>query len=329
MQIHLLTDEHFDQLRQIGDPKADAAIQHWVETEGSGALRKGMAFLGNRTDVDAQNVPPGLVAFFQEMPALPAFADPAQMDLAFGIHQRYFQQIGIVLGCYSLPYCFLAANGAKVLHVSDKIRKQAYNRIFETNEFITFVMQPDHWADGRAAFVIQKVRLLHAAVRFFIRTKGEWSSDWGVPVNQEDALGTNLAFSYIVMKGLRKLGFRLTEVQEWAYVHTWNVIGAWMGIPETLLPENWDEAEAIDAHIARRQFRPSPESRALMQAFMATFREVTGSNFARDMLLTQTRLMIGVTYAEALAIPQTRIPIRFLHSINQMGARFHEWKTSD
>jgi hypothetical protein len=83
-------------------------------------------------------------------------------------------------------------------------------RLEETGNFVFGVLNPKQWKSSEAGIPIAmlrilKVRLMHASIRFFTLYHQTWDTKaLGLPVNQEDMAGTNLAFSYIVIVGMRK-----------------------------------------------------------------------------------------------------------------------------
>jgi hypothetical protein len=52
----------------------------------------------------------------------------------------------------------------------------------------------------------------------------------GVPLNQEDLLGMQLTFSISVFEVLEQYGVSWTAEEQQAYLHLWDVIGAYLGI---------------------------------------------------------------------------------------------------
>jgi hypothetical protein len=99
-----------------------------------------------------------------------------------------------------------------------------------------------------------------------------WPLEWGKPINQEDLAGTLLTFTVVVFDALERLGVRLTADERAAYMHTWRVIGHFMGIMEEMLPR--DEADARRLWVAeeRRQlYRTSGEGRHMAAALVAAF----------------------------------------------------------
>ena len=102
----------------------------------------------------------------------------------------------LLLGFLSLPYCYAAANGAEVLVRSERIVNEPEKRLSETAQFVFDVMAKDAFEPhGQGLSTILKIRLMHAAVRWYIEQSDNWNKKLlGVPVNQEDMAGTNLSF---------------------------------------------------------------------------------------------------------------------------------------
>ena len=97
--------------------------------------------------------------------------------------------------CGLLCVCYLGADGARVLSFSARLNKDAFKRLVETGNFLKAVLNHDNWSEGKIFAICIKVRLLHASIRYFILKSDRWDMKWGYPINQEDLVGTNLAFS--------------------------------------------------------------------------------------------------------------------------------------
>ena len=79
---------------------------------------------------------------------------------------------------------------------------------------------------------------MHAAVRWLIQNdpRVEWDPAWGTPINQEDLLETLLTFTEIVFEVFDRTGIVYSEEDADAYLHTWSLIGHYLGIRDDLLP---------------------------------------------------------------------------------------------
>ncbi|MFN3782610.1 MAG: oxygenase MpaB family protein [Spirosomataceae bacterium] len=307
-------------LRQQGDHTADAVIQAVVDRLGLQGIRQLMPLLSDFSHTDIHVFPKEFQDFYHSFAKFPSFFQKKEIIRATDFYLKHQQEIGMVLGCYSLPYCYLGEDGARVLYFSERIHKDTYNRLKETGNFLRKVMNYDHWQDGKIFQIIFKVRLLHASVRYFSLHSGQWDMQWGMPVNQEDMAGTNLAFSWILLRGLQKLGHTIDAVDERAYLHTWKVIGHLLGIEETLLCANFKEALQLDKLIAQRNFRSSEVGLSLTKSLMTCYTEMAGSVLAGEFFRAQARILLGSTYADMLGIEPQRFPTSVLQAFNKSTA---------
>lgn len=145
---------------------------------------------------------------------------------------------------------------------------------------------------GRGYIAAKKVRMLHASMRFMLMNPGvmkprgkgseamadkfakaHGSTPWpaeelGVPVNQEDLAFTLLTFSYLIPRGLEKIGGKISLEEKEAFLHLWRVVGHIMGLREDLMTDDWDEARKLYKRIHKLQAGSSPEGIALTEAVM-------------------------------------------------------------
>ncbi len=304
------------QYRTIGDKDADEIIQKLVEQNGTAFLKQLMPFLSDYQAISFQNQPEILQKFLQNNASLPAFFDKKKLIRTTDFYKENQQNIGLVLGLYALPYCYLGAYGAKVLYLSERIENDTYKRLLETSNFLKIVMNIDTWTDQKIFSICLKVRLLHAVIRYFTLHSNRWEMASGYPINQEDMLGTNLAFSLIVLRGLEQLGYKIDESYENAYLNTWNVIGFLLGVKSEILPKNYKEAVKIDRLISERQFRQSIEGQALTASLIKVIRTFAPNTFTADLLQELSRFLLGEKYSKMLGITETNISNTLLKVYN-------------
>ncbi|MFN4144771.1 MAG: oxygenase MpaB family protein [Runella sp.] len=289
--------------RLIGDAPADAVVEALVAQQGMKALKDLMSFLTDTKDFDFTKQPSAVAHFIVEHSQFPAWSHRPTMQKGIDFFIKHQSQIALLLGCYSLPYCYAAAQGAQVLWLSERIKNDTLRRLEETGEFVFAIMQARDWDNGRNFVRILKVRLMHAVVRYFTRHSPQWNNDWGLPINQEDMSGTNLAFSYIVIRGLRKLNIATTPQEEEAYLHFWNVVGELLGVDEILLPQNLREAYHLDRAIARRHFQTSEAGVGLTKALLNTLQTRLAPPNLSNLPVAQMRYLLGQDIADLLQIP--------------------------
>ncbi|GAA4447857.1 oxygenase MpaB family protein [Nibrella saemangeumensis] len=306
------TDELLRHYRLQGDAPADAAITAVVDQHGKDELRNLMRWLADPQDLSLDRQPEPVQQFIREFAYLPAWADKRKMKQGLAFFWKHAGAVALSLGCYSLPYCYLAANGAQVLWMTERIKNDTYRRLQETGEFVFGVMNEKEWTNGAIFTRILKIRLIHAASRWFVLNSGRWNMDWGYPVNQEDMAGTNGAFSYIVIRGLRKANITTSEAEEEAYLHLLNVVGYINGVADELLPQNLREAFHLDRIIAQRQFEASEAGQGLTKALLRALEQQAGSPSAYNLAAAQMRFFLGDALADMLAIPDVPVETRLV-----------------
>ncbi len=312
----MISKAELSNYRALGDKEADEIIDQIVKQNGVAYLRQLMPFLSDYQNLSFQNQSPILQTFLSINATFPTFYDKKQLIRATNFYRENQQNIGLILGLYSLPYCYLGADGAKVLYMSERIKNDTYKRLTETGSFLKAVMNYDNWQSERMFAICLKVRLLHAVIRYFTLHSKQWNWAWGYPINQEDMLGTNLAFSLVVLRGMEKLGYSVDKSYEDAYINTWNVIGFLLGVKQEMMPESYLEAVKIDKLIAERQFRESIEGQQLTASLMKVIRSFAPSELTADLLQSQSRMLLGEKYAKMLGIAETNIPNTLLKVYN-------------
>ncbi len=302
----MIKNEDWANIRQQGDAEADAWVQNILQQKDKTFLREILPFLSDYNPINSNKMPKILADILIRNEAKLAAIEQKQIVRATDYYWQNEQNIDIVLGLYALPYCYLGANGARVLQLSKRIQTDTYKRLKETGAFVKAVMLYDNWQSGYVYQVIRKVRLLHAIIRHFTQQSPSWNTaQWGLAINQEDMLGTNVAFSYIVLKGLEKMGISTPSEYEKAYLFIWKKIGESIGIDTKYLPENYQQYSLIDKTIAKRQFQESEQGKELALALLQVVRTQAGSEIVADLLQEQMRAFLGIENASMLGIFET------------------------
>jgi hypothetical protein len=274
--------------RQEGDELADATVDAVVADLGrAGAL----ALL--RTVIDTEDLPgdhPALAAYLAATGELPEPVDRARLATAESMFQAHGWTAFCLLGCASLPEGYVVPEIGKVLGSTLQLQQHVHRRLWETIQFTLDVMQPGGLEPGGPGIrSIQKVRLLHALVRRHLRDTASteeraagpatnlgavlqrtpWDPAWGVPVNQAYMAGTVLAFSFIVLRGLERLGYDLvSEAEQEAYLYRWKLVGGLLGVRTDLLASTMAEADELFRAIRDPRMAKSAEGTALAAALV-------------------------------------------------------------
>ncbi len=272
----------------------------------------------------------------------------AESEEAFDLYKIPLMT-ALLLG--ALPQTYACWKGAQVLTVTGRLAidprmprkeqvKRLQHRVAATAQFVLNVMEPGAFdaPDGTGLLTTLTVRMLHAGVRVVIGNAGRvgggqrdasgqvvsgasnvhqpWDYDrLGRPINQEDLLGTMLAFSTVTFDKLRMLNVELSDRQEAAIFHRWKVMGFYLGIREDLLEElkTPDDGRALWSRIAERQQKYEPDNPTLAEARNCTdlngalidyARTVTTVGLPAEMAEYLVRYLSGHQIADRLGVPE-------------------------
>ncbi|TVQ10334.1 MAG: DUF2236 domain-containing protein [Bacteroidetes bacterium] len=314
----MITDtEYLQKQRYVGDSEADSLVTHLFESRQEKTLYQALGtpaeHLHSLSDANKE-----LHSFIHTPKEKPAWYDAEKIALGQRFYRKYASEIMMLLGAMSLPYCYAASPGNKALHLTEKMRNKPGKRLLETAQYVIQLMEPGSFEpDGIAHPYINKTRLVHAMVRYMLLKKTDWNMDWGLPINQEDMAGTNLAFSFTIINGLEKQQFPLRQEQSDAFLHIWRYIGYQMDIQEELLADNMQEAAALEYVIRKRHFKASIEGRKLMQDLLEHYRDEFPWP-AGQLVEHQIRYFLGEEISDMLKIEKNTGKDALIRVINKV-----------
>jgi hypothetical protein len=214
-----------------------------------------------------------LTSYFKQTGEMPSWLDPVLFQAGQKVFAKHGPEIAFLLSVKSLPMCFACWRGAQVLYRTGRMHSQQdapdglSKRLIDTSQMVMNVLAPDSLEPaGSGIITLQKVRLIHAFVRYHLTLPESPAWDetiYGEPVNQEDMAGTLMSFSALVLDGLREIGVLLTGEEQEGYMHCWRVAGHVMGIDEALLPVSYIEGHELGLLIMQRQAGESEEARIM------------------------------------------------------------------
>jgi hypothetical protein len=283
--ISAIDDAALNHYRLITDPIADDTISQIIGAGFEKQISQVFMTLVTNEGINASTFSEfdsGLAdivtQYFEQTSQLPSWADTSMIKTAEKVFSLYGPEIFMLLNVSSLPMCYTCAKGAQVLY--DTGRLMSHNkdidplarRLMETAQMIVNVMSPGGMAPGGSGIVtMQKIRLIHASVRYYLRAGKHGNPTWdvtqfGEPINQEDLTGTLMSFGPVILSGLKHLEVDLSPLEVDAYMHFWKVVGAMMGIQEPLLPETYADGFALASKILVHQADESEAGIALTKS---------------------------------------------------------------
>ena len=274
-----------DQFRSQTDPLADQAIQAIIQ---SGSQEKVNELMGQlfRNDSFEKGMFTSLGSelsdiidtYLEDSSALPSWADQKLIRKGEQVFSIYGPEIFMLLNVASLPLCYTCAKGAQVLYETGRLLTHngsvdpLARRLMETAQMVVNVLSLKGLSpNGKGVVTLQKVRLVHASIRYYLKEgqyEGEpWNTEeYGEPINQEDLAGTLMSFGPVILKGLERLNVKLRSDQRAAYMHCWKVVGHMMGIDEQLLPDTYEEGQELATRILEHQAASSEAGKALTES---------------------------------------------------------------
>jgi hypothetical protein len=299
----MYSQETLDGFRLQGDALADTVVNSYFPSR-----KTELQLILDTFRTNSSVLPPSINSEFKLLydNVFKSLSDSEAVKMVEG--QKFFAKnasdIMLLLGFLSLPYCYAAAKGAEVLGRSNRIIAEPGKRLLETAEFVFDITEPNAFdPKGRGFVSILKVRLIHAVIRWYINQSGNWDKEHlGVPVNQEDMAGTNLSFSVIPVRGLRKLGIIVLPNESDAYIQFWNIIGSRLGLNEGLLPKDNKECYLLEKRIRERHFESSEIGRELTKSLLKYFETVTVNSPLEGKSKSFVQFLLGDKVSNLLGI---------------------------
>lgn len=256
MELH--SSIKLDTFRGIQDPMADKVIEEYFPADKA-LLASHLKALEANADELPKGSNEALIVLWKNIKNQAKQFDTNELEKGQAFFDQNASDIMLLLGFLSLPYCYAAAYGAEVLVKSRRILEEPETRLLDTASFVFNVTNKVAFKpQGTALTSILSVRLLHAATRWYISQAGDWDSELkGKPINQEDMAGTNLSFSLMTIRGLRRLGKSIDPKMAYDYIDYWNKIGSLLGLSPDLLPSSNREAFYLEKAIRNRHFKSS------------------------------------------------------------------------
>ncbi|HSI76463.1 MAG TPA: oxygenase MpaB family protein [Lunatimonas sp.] len=300
----LYNEQNLNKLKHLGDPLADDAAKMLIK---SPEICREINEWTSIPQILPGHFPVEVYRYFDWMKISPVAVDRKKVLRA----QRFFEKKGTLyltlLGFYSLPYSYAFADGAQVLVRSKRIMEDVGKRLTETAFFVLECFRPASFiGDDQSVLSLAKVRLIHAFSRYFIQKHAsDWKPEWGIPINQEDLLQTNLVFGFLVMRSMRKIGLTIPEEEVVASLHYWKIIGHYLGINIEYWPDTAREAYFLEKSIRNRHLKSSEAGRKLTKVLINYYREFFQNPATTRLAEDLVAFLLGEKAADALGLKRS------------------------
>jgi hypothetical protein len=293
---HKVNRDTLQQFRHVTDPVADKVITGII-TSGQEkqinqilmTLVRNESFHTGMFSSFGPEISVLLDSYIVASGMLPPWADANLVNQGERFFELYGPEVFMLLNVSSLPMCYCCSHGAQVLYDTGRLLAHNGNvdplarRLMETAQMIVNVLSTGGLAlNGRGIVTIQKVRLIHASIRYFLK-QGQPGTTWdaatfGEPINQEDLAGTLMSFGPVILAGLKRLGVNMTNQDATAWMHCWNITGHLLGIDESLLPDTYEQGFQLATQILLDQAQPSDAGKALTDSCIQFMKKMIPGN---------------------------------------------------
>ena len=175
---------------------------------------------------------------------------------------------------------------------------------------------------GKGWRSVLNVRLLHSAVRSRLLSSDPRVYDpsvHGVPINQEDMIVTQLAFSVVVLMGLERTGLAATmsSSEMLDYLHAWRYIGHFIGIKPRYNEHMtyFRGAQTMLESVAWHLVAPDGSGPKLAMGVIDSVAYRPPLPWSHMQQVAITRAFMDAPYADALGLPRLDDPL-----LKQMAA---------
>ena len=186
---------------------------------------------------------PELTEFFNLVEQKPSWFNQQKIDASLQFTYRLGLNNSLVLRDLALMTGYLYPGFNQPLILTGASNKQAGKRLAETNKWWMDITEPNSFERFNAGFTSTLyVRFIHSLVRFQLNKSEKWDAEtWGTAINQYDQAMTNIAFSGVVLLGIRALGIFPKKQEVDNFLHFWKYAGWLMGIDEKWLIDEESE----------------------------------------------------------------------------------------
>ncbi|MFI6774221.1 oxygenase MpaB family protein [Nocardia sp. NPDC050412] len=300
------THTSMDALRQYGDELADSTVATLFERGELGTFNTLMRYVSTVGAPLPDGLPDIAREYLHETSAPPSWVDWGEMEKARLFFIDNNVHISTALSFASMPACYLVPHIAKLLSATHSLEYPA-KRMAETGQFTVYLMQPDAFEAGsRFIPAVQKVRLLHASIRYHLSRKNRWDTNTlGTPICQEDLIGGQMLFSILVLDSLHRLNIHMSVDGAEAYYYAWRVVGAMLGVDQAHAPKDLESARKFLDTYLTRYMGPSDEGVHLTRQLIDLYEEVVPGTLFDPVVSALIRYLIGDTSADWLQVPRT------------------------
>ena len=297
----------------IGDPIAEVMTEDLAKFDMQDSQRFIQAAMDNAGDEALRGAPASLREFFAEADTPPDWFDPSAFAPGVRMFHRNSRTILVAFVAGVLIEGF-TTNIAKSFFITGRVRDQGVRRLKQNNRHMIDIFLPgglDRDGDGWKLSV--RIRIVHARLRHLLNHSEEWDAEaWGEPISAAHLGYAISSFSARLLKHMKTLGAVYSDEEYESFMAVWRYSGYLMGIPETILFRDADEA--LKMYDVGLMCEPNTEIESIVMAhslinsapLIAGMTEPAARRQLAQYAYRLSRVIIGTELADDLLFPSNR-----------------------
>ena len=227
----------------IGDSLGEAMMEDLAEFSPQESGRLIQAAMNQEGEEALKNAPASLREFFRDAETPPEWLDYTAFAPGVRMFHRNSQ---VVLAAFVAGVLIegFTTNIAKSFFITGRVRDQGIRRLGQNNRHMMEIFLPNgmyRYGDGWKLSV--RIRIVHARIRRLLNSSDDWdTAAWGEPISAAHLGYAISAFSARLLKHTKTLGAKYNDEEYASFMAVWRYSGHLMGIPETILFRDADEA---------------------------------------------------------------------------------------
>ena len=199
--------------------------------------------MNNEGEEALRNAPDSLRKLFGEAATPPEWLDYATFAPAVRMFRRNSQVILAAFVTGVLIESF-TTNIAKSFFITGRVRDQGTRRLGQNNRHMMEIFLPGGlYRQGDGWKLSVRIRIVHARLRHLLNSSEDWDTEaWGAPISAAHLGYAISAFSARLLKHMKTLGASYNDEEYASFMAVWRYSGHLMGIPETILFHDADDA---------------------------------------------------------------------------------------
>ena len=295
----------------MGTPLGEEMAADLEEFSASESERFIQAAMNEEGEEALKDAPDSLRRFFREAETPPEWLDYSTFAPSVRMFYRNSQ---IVLAAFVAGVLIegFTTNIAKSFFITGRVRDQGVRRLGQNNRHMMEIFLPGGmYRHGDGWKLSLRIRIVHARLRRLLNNSGDWDKEaWGEPISAAHLGYAISAFSARLLKHMKTLGATYNKEEYDSFMAVWRYSGHIMGIPQTILFQDADEALKLWKIALMCEPDPPTESVVMAHSLVNSaplIAGVTEPEARRSLARYVYRLsrgLIGKEFAESLLYPR-------------------------